>query len=348
MKLSKRASNGMYYITYIQDGKQVRFSTKTSNQKIANEIFKKFQTGNYIPTVELKKESVTTKKNTVHYLVFQYLKYAEKHFTSETMVSVKSHMKTLLNKTPQNMDITDLTFQKLNEIVNNQCSPYQSLLCRNYLNMLFNWLIDNGYFTGVNPVAKIKKPKIVQKLPCYIGVPELELILNETKNLNFDIRSLTFDITLFAFYTGMRLNEITSLQWNQVNFDTGTIKLDNQTSKTKSGKVRVIPISSKILPMLLHRYENRSLDTMVFNHSFSTKNFNDLISKNFKKCIKRLPQLNQKIHFHTLRHSFASQLILHNVNLLVVSKLMGHSKLSTTLVYAHVQDNLLTDAINTL
>ncbi len=246
------------------------------------------------------------------------------------------------------MDIQDLTFQELNEIVINQCSPYQSLLCRNYFNMFFNWIIANGYFDGENPVSKIKKPKIPQKLPVYISENELGLILNQTQKLdNPDIRQLVYDITLFGFFTGFRLGEITSLCWNQVNFDNQTIQLDNQTSKTKSGKIRVIPISSKILPMLLNRFESKT-NEMVFLHNYSMKNINDLISKSFKKAIKKLPEINQSIHFHSLRHSFASNLVNKNVNLITVSQLLGHSKIATTMVYSHINNNVLKDAINAL
>lgn len=347
MKLTNR--NGIFYISYVNAiGKQIRFSTNTKDKKLALDIYKNFQTGNFKPQTELKKDKLKTKSHTVHYLVFQYLKHGEKHFTPETMVSLKSHLKTLLNKTSNNLDIMDLDFYKLNEIVNNQVSVYQSLQCRNYYNMFFNWLINNGYFVGVNPVSKIKKPKIVQKLPVYISELELQKILQTTTKLdNMDIRDLVRDITLFAFYTGFRLSEITSLIWSQVDFSNKTIKLDNQTSKTKSGKIRVVPISNKILDMLEVRYNNRTTE-LVFSHNYSMKNFNDLISKSFKKCVKKLPEINQSIHFHSLRHSFASNLVLKNVNILTVSKLLGHSKIATTLVYSHISDNVLKDAINVL
>lgn len=347
MVLTKR-NNGIFYISYRENGKQFRFSTNTKDKKLALDIFKQFQLGNIKSKKETKKVTETIKKHSVHFLIMEYLKHGEKHFTPETMVSVKSHFKTLTKSTPQNMDINDLDFQALNKIVINQVSVYQSLLCRNYLNMFFNWLILNEYYKNDNPVTKIKKPKIIQKLPVFFSVSELDLILNQTKNLNNDISKLVHDITLFAFFTGFRLGEITSLQWSQVDFLNKTIKLDNQTSKTKSGKFRVVPISSKILPMLEVRY-NQKTTTMVFEHNFSTNNFNDLISKSFKKCIKKLPELNQSIHFHSCRHSHCSALLINNkVSIFTVSKLLGHSKISTTMVYSHINDLVLREAIDTL
>lgn len=347
MKLTTR--NNVYYITYVQNGKQIRLSTKSTDKKIATDLLYKFQAG-LIPT---KEQTKIVRTKTVHNLVWEYLKYSEKYYTRKTLSSLKSHLNGLLNVVPKTLDINELEFITLNNLVLNQVSVYQSRLCRSYLSMFFNWIIERNIYTGINPVSKIKKPKIPQKLPVYFSVYELELILNEIKNIDtFEISKLLGDIVLFGFYTGFRVNEITTLKWSQVNFESRTIVLDNQTSVTKSKRIRVVPISTKILPMLLNRFNNRTTDNLVFNHNFSTRNINDLVSKNFKKCIKKLPQLNQSIHFHHLRSSFACALLNNdkniNVNILTVSKLLGHASVQTTMIYSNLNDNVLKEAINVL
>jgi integrase len=342
MKLVQR-TNGKYYIEYINNGKQVRLSCKTENKKTATDLLNKYQSG-LIPT---KEQTKIVRTNTVHSLVQTYLKHSEKYYTSKTLSSLKSHLNGLLKVVPKTLDINELEFGTLNNLVLNQCSPYQSRLCRSYLNMFYNWLIERNIYSGINPISRIKKIKLVQKLPVYIGTMELDLILSEIKNQNNDITDLLSDITLFAFFTGMRLNEITTLQWSQVNFQNCTISLDNQNTTTKSKRIRVIPISSKILDMLKNRFNLRTTN-IVFEHNFSIRNINDLISKNFKRIITKLPDLNQSVHFHTLRHSFASNLVLKNINIVTVSKLLGHSDIKTTMVYSHINNSVLIEAINVL
>lgn len=341
MKLTLR-NNGIYYINYLVNGKQYRHSLKTNDKRIAKELLKQYQIGS-IPT---KEQTQKIKTNTVQNLVWKYLKFCENHYTPKTLSGIRFHLKQLSATNPK-LDITDLDFTVLNSLVNNQNTKYQSRLSRSYLSMFFNWCIDNGYYTNDNPIVKIKKVKIPQKLPVYITIDELELILDGTNYLDMKIRTLIHDVILFAFYSGFRLNEITSLKWDQIDFENNIISLDNQTSKTKSGKIRVVPISHKIQPMLLNRFKGKRSE-FVFEHNYSNRNINFLVSKNFKSIIKNIPKINQTTHFHTLRHSFASCLIQKNINVVTVSKLLGHANISTTMIYTHINNNVLRDAIAVL
>lgn len=72
--------------------------------------------------------------------------------------------------------------------------------------------------------------------------------------------------------------------------------------------------------------------------------YQESISKQFKKIVRNA-NLNDKIHFHTLRHSFASLLVQKGVSLYVVKELLGHEDLATTQIYSHLQKQNLKDAI---
>ncbi len=73
----------------------------------------------------------------------------------------------------------------------------------------------------------------------------------------------------------------------------------------------------------------------------------DYVSKNFKASV-RDTGLNDNIHFHTLRHSFASRLIQKGASLFVVKELLGHEDIKTTQIYSHLHTENLTEAINLL
>jgi len=73
----------------------------------------------------------------------------------------------------------------------------------------------------------------------------------------------------------------------------------------------------------------------------------DYASKHFKKAV-RAAGLNDNIHFHTLRHSFASRLILKGVSLFVVKELLGREDIRTTQIYSHLKTENLVNAISFL
>ena len=82
----------------------------------------------------------------------------------------------------------------------------------------------------------------------------------------------------------------------------------------------------------------------VFSKS-SVLNFNaEYVSKQFKKAL-RAAKLNDDIHFHSLRHSFASNLVQRGVNLYVIKELLGHEDIKTTQVYSHLTQSSLLDAV---
>ncbi len=73
----------------------------------------------------------------------------------------------------------------------------------------------------------------------------------------------------------------------------------------------------------------------------------DYVSKNFKRAV-RATGLNNNIHFHTLRHSFASRLAQKGVSLFVIKELLGHEDIKTTQIYSHLQTKNLAEAVSLL
>ena len=192
-----------------------------------------------------------------------------------------------------------------------------------------------------NPFNKIKAPKITKSFPLFISEAELILILNKTE------KQLLKDIFTIAFYTGMRLNEILNMRWRWVDLQKDIINVSNSKDfKTKNKSDRLIPIHQKVKTILLIRF-NSDLKQFVFYRVSGIKLNGEFISKKFKKAVREAG-LNDEYHFHTLRHSFASNLVQRGISLYTVKELLGHENVKTTQIYSHLQAENLSQAVNML
>lgn len=155
------------------------------------------------------------------------------------------------------------------------------------------------------------------------------------------------DLTIFAVNTGLRQGELITLEWRQINIDEKTLILDNRTHLTKAKKVRTVPLNNNAVNILLERFKEKSdKHNYVFSYKGNMIN-QDYLSRYYKKFILAAG-LNPKLNFHSLRHTFASWLVQSGVSLYVVSKLLGHSDITTTQIYSHLSKENFKNAVDLL
>ena len=146
-----------------------------------------------------------------------------------------------------------------------------------------------------------------------------------------------------AAMTGLRRGEILNLKWSDIDFNRSLIHVESSdTFRTKAGKRRSLPMHDVVKQILL----NRSVKTQsefVFDSGGSPIH-GDWVTKLTKRCV-RLAGLNPKLHFHSIRHTFATWLVQAGVSIYEVQKLLGHSSVSVTQVYSHLAASELQDAI---
>lgn len=214
---------------------------------------------------------------------------------------------------------------------------------QNYKNLrsAFNKAISWNYISE-NPLKKVPIPRIATNNPLFITEEELNIIMSADPNP--DLR----DIYLFAFHTGMRRGEIINVRWNHVNLKEGLIRVINSDEfTTKSRKERVVPINRTLLALLNRMCSKRKSDTELLFQKDGVKFQGNYISKSFKKSV-RATDINHEIHFHDLRHSFASNIVKKGVSIVAVKELLGHKDLKTTQVYMHLSIDSLKDAVRVL
>ena len=212
------------------------------------------------------------------------------------------------------------------------------------LKSAFNKAIKWGYLSD-NVFNQIKIPSIPRNNPLFINEVELNQILKNVNNPNL------VDLYTFAFHTGMRLGEIINLTWNQVTLSEKLIRVANTKEfMIKGKKERVIPINEKLFKLLsnkLTKYYTLQEPEYVFNKNGFRFNA-DYISKCFKKTVRTIKGINQGLHFHSLRHSFASNLAKNGVSLFIIKELLGHRDISTTQIYSHLTVDALRNAVKVL
>jgi integrase len=134
-------------------------------------------------------------------------------------------------------------------------------------------------------------------------------------------------LVITALHTGMRRGEILSLSWDQVNMVQGVIRLTH----TKNGEAREIPINETVRSMLAGL--RTRIDVPWVFHDEAGNKFKDT-RKRFEAACKRVGLTD--FHFHDLRHTFASWLVMAGVPLATVSQLLGHKSITMTMRYAHL------------
>ena len=134
-------------------------------------------------------------------------------------------------------------------------------------------------------------------------------------------------------------NKTKELWDNQQHIDvnSGILTLDNRTHITKSRRIRVIPLNKTAKEILNKRI---ALDAIF---QFTP----DQVIKLMKKY-RDDSEVRKALSFHSLRHTFASWLVQKGVPILNVSKLLGHSDIKTTQIYAHVGTNELRSSVDVL
>jgi site-specific recombinase XerD len=333
MILAKR-KNGIYYIQFFDNEEQKikRVSTSSRNKKEAlkflnnfNESFKSISSKQSISLINFKDE---------------YVKFIGQTYSKKYLQSIELSFRQLLKFT-NDISLRKISVRLAQEFLSmtfKRTEKGAELYLRT-LKAAFNRAVDWGYIQD-NPFKKVKLPKSQKSYPIFINESELDIILEHTNKKELK------NLYVVAFNTGMRLGELTNLKWENIDLEGKMIIVKNDISfSTKNRKDRIIPMSKKVLDLFQKKYSSKQMSVYVFSKSGGIKFNNDYVTKYFKKAVRKA-ELNDKIHFHTLRHSFASRLVQRGASIYVVKELLGHSDVTTTQIYSHLEQSNLKEVIN--
>jgi integrase len=212
------------------------------------------------------------------------------------------------------------------------------------IRQVFNYARRTDLFNGDNPVGKIKIPRTDNRRVRFLTHNEAVTLLTELMKVSQQVH----DMALMSLHTGARAGEIFSLTWGCVDLEAGTMHLKD----TKNTESRTAFMTQAVKDMLAGiKPDQAGRDDLVFPGRGGVKIVQ--ISQTFKKEVdnlfnKGVDDPRQRVFFHTLRHTYASWLVIEGVDLYRVKELLGHKDLTMTQRYAHLAPDTLRGAVNVL
>lgn len=219
---------------------------------------------------------------------------------------------------------------------------------RRSLGVFFAWAVVEG-LTGVNPVAtpKGRSARTRKDLPEYLTEDDAARLLRAIEadaavrpGSDPDAAAWLHGVVRFAVGTGLRLGEIVALRWSAVNLADGFVKVANtDTFTTKSGRERVVYLTGDARAVVEGRAAARRSEddaAPVFTNAVGRPLNPAYVSRRFR-FFRQVARLPENIHFHSLRHTFASWAVMRGVDIYTLKDILGHSDVTVTQRYAHLR-----------
>ena len=298
---------------------------------------------------ERKERERLATENVTFFAFFEkeYLPAAKMNKKPESSRKAVEHVKNWIGPAVGQMPMKNIRPMHLQRIYRNMGDAGRSPRSIQYVFATFravwNQARNNGVVQSQSPTKALSLPKVSNQRKRYLTQTEAEALLRELGARSPQL----YRIALLSLQTGMRFSEITGLTWGCVALEKSRIDIMN----AKGEKDRSIPMTAEVKSMFASMTASSSGE-LVFESRKGGRI--GKVSKSFDRAVKALsfndnvkdPKL--KFTFHCLRHTFASWLVEEGVDLYLVQKLLGHSTPVVTQRYAHVADNMLRKAVQTL
>ncbi len=215
-----------------------------------------------------------------------------------------------------------------------------------YFKKFFNWCINRGSMEA-NPVLGISLPKKPQTLPRRLAHEEAQSVLYASFNCDWEYhfqRTRNHAIVAVFLYAGLRCKELLDLELLDVNLESGTILV----RCGKGAKDRYVPMHHK-LRYVLKRYldDRKRLGKKSFYLFTGIRSDKPLNYKDVCRLCRRVSgEAGIKFTPHQLRHTFASVSIEQGIGIVQVKEILGHSNISSTMIYLKISPKGLKESLN--
>ena len=205
------------------------------------------------------------------------------------------------------------------------------------LHSFFQYLIENQLINN-DPTDQINYPKLDKKLPVFLNIQEVEKLM-DTPDIKSIFGQRDRAMLELLYSCGLRVSELINLSFHNINLKDEFVRVHG-----KGNKERMLPLGEIAIDYLAE-YEKNSRPTLLKNgqcDSYFLSNRGSAMSRqNFFYIVKNyayLAGIYKPISPHSLRHAFATHLVQKGADLRSVQLMLGHSDISSTQLYTHIQN----------
>lgn len=280
-----------------------------------------------------------------------YLRF-EKNASENTIEAYVSDLQKLQDFAEQNlMNITPITisYEHLQEFL------YQVSKINYSERTQARWISSiKGFFSFLledelredNPSALLETPKLGLYLPDTLSLEEIEKLISATEE-NTDLAKRNRCMIEVLYGCGLRVSELTELQISNINFKENYLKIQG-----KGDKVRFVPLADYTADFIKNyinnirskRKINPKHSDILFLNSRGAQISRQMVFLIIKEIVRKAG-IQKNISPHTFRHSFATHLLQNGADLRFIQEMLGHSSITTTEIYTHLNTEELHETI---
>ncbi len=283
---------------------------------------------------------------------FKYYLQVEKSLSINSVTSYEDDITKLMifiEMTYPSKKPADLTLQDLQAFLKyisdfNFTETTQSRIISG-IKHFYKFLILENY-VQINPAELLETPRIKRKLPVFLSVEEIDLILSfNDRSTPEGERNMAMLETLYS--CGLRVSELISLKLTNLHINEGFISVIG-----KGNKERLIPIGKSALKLIQNYVNNhrnhiaikKNSEDMIFLSKRGTPITRQMVFYVLKDLVEKAG-IKKQLSPHTFRHSFATHLVEGGADLRAVQEMLGHESITTTEIYTHLDQYFLRENI---
>jgi integrase len=352
-KLYKRGD--IWYYSISIKGRRIRRSTGATNKALATKIMQNLEAKATLEHYDIDSKNLSLEEFWKR--ISEYSKTNHSPTTIERYHTVMDHFRDFLRDHPEIKKISQIRPELIEryktyrlhtptnpngmkgkkKYTKSGAHPGTINLELTALRAFFNLAIKWGYLRK-NPTRGVNMLKVKdKKQPRFLSQDECEKLLKAAQGY---MREIIFTL----LNTGMRRGELENLEWNDIDFRNRRIRIMAKKDwKPKTG-AREIPMTEGLVKLLKAKKKKSQDSPYVFPGRNGRRIGIDLRMKLLETA--REAGIEGLTRIHDLRHTFASQLVMKGVDLPTVQKLLGHTRIETTMIYSHLSDEHVSEAIS--